>query len=207
VEKMDIGPSSIRPGVFPYTTLKYPSTQSAYMRDQTIQGIINVIPLLIILVSIILPLSAHGWDIGRAAIPANPFPELGPGPLPGTGGSGIVVPEGPVISVRDSGVTADGSRVFLEVQLGNPLPVPVVVKEFSASAPLRGTTVTLALVAPVSIPPGGSGIVRLEGTRPQALAPGGWPPSLSLLRNLKMTLSSGGMDMTLDESTIRGMIS
>jgi hypothetical protein len=177
------------------------------MRDKTIQGIINVIPLLIIIVAIILPLSAHGWDIERAAIPASPFPELGPGLMPGTGGSGFVAPEGPVISVRDSGISADGSRAFIELQLQNPMPVPIVVKEFSASAPLRGTSVHLALVAPVTIPPGGSGTVRLEGTRPQGLAPGGWPPALSLLRNLKMTLSSGGMDMTLDESTIRGMIS
>ncbi|MDD1666866.1 MAG: hypothetical protein LUO96_00215 [Methanomicrobiales archaeon] len=177
------------------------------MRDKTVQGIVNVIPLLIIIVAIILPLSAHGWDIERAAIPASPFPELGPGLLPETGGSGFVAPEGPVISVRGSGVTDDGSRVYLEVQLKNPMPVQVVVKEFSASAPLRGTSVNLALVAPVSIPSGGSGTIRLEATRPQALAAGGWPPSLSELRNLKMTLSSGGMDMTLDESTIRGMLS
>jgi hypothetical protein len=185
----------------------YPSTQSAYMRDKTVQGIINVIPLLIIIVAIILPLSAHGWDIGRAALPVSPFPELGPGLLPGTGGSGFVAPEGPVISVRDSGVTADGSRVFLVVQLKNPMPVPIVVKEFSASAPLGGTTVNIATVQPVTIPSGGSGTVRLEGTRPPALAAGGWPPALSELRNLKLTLSSGGMDMTLDESTIRGMLS
>ncbi|MDD1664252.1 MAG: hypothetical protein LUQ32_02750 [Methanomicrobiales archaeon] len=177
------------------------------MRDKTIQGIINVIPLLIILVAIILPLSAHGWDIERAAIPANPFPELGPGLLPGTAGSGFVAPGGPMISVRSSGVSPDGSRVFLEVQLRNPMPVQIEVKEFSASAPMGGATANLVMVQPVSIPSGGSGVVRLEGPAPGGLTSRATPPRASDLDNLKMTISAGGMEMTLDEDAIRGMLS
>jgi hypothetical protein len=174
------------------------------MRDQTFQGIISVIPVLIILVSILLPFSAHGWDIGATVIPANPFLGAGSG-LPGVlgKGGGMKAPEGPMISVRNSGVSQDGARVFLEVELKNPLPMPIEVKEFSASAPLGGSTVDLVMVRPVSIPSGGSGLCRLEGPGTRGLP----LPQVSDLSNLKMTISSGGIEMTLDEDAIRGMLS
>jgi hypothetical protein len=77
------------------------------------------------------------------------------------------------------------------------------VKEFSASAPLGGSTVDLVMVRPVSIPSGGSGLCRLEGPGTRGLP----LPQVSDLSNLKMTISSGGIEMTLDEDAIRGMLS
>ena len=177
------------------------------MREQTFQGIISAIPVLVILVSILLPLSAHGWDIGATILPANPFVRPGPGLLQGTDGGGTAAEKGPMISVRGSGLTQDGSRFFLEVQLRNPLPVQVEVKEFSAGAPVGSSLVNLAMVQPVSIPSRGSGVIRLEGAVPKGFPSPGSSPSVSDLRNLKMTISSGGIEMALDEDTIRGMLS
>jgi hypothetical protein len=178
------------------------------MREKTFQGIINVIPVLIIIVSILLPFSANGWDIGRTIIPANPFVRPGSSLLAGMGDVGTGGQKGPMISVQGSGVTEDGSRFFLEVRLRNPLPMQVGVKEFTASVPAGGTLVNLAMVQPVSIPSGGSGVCRLEGPVARGFSTRGSPlPSASDLTNLRMTISSGGIEMALDEDAIRGMLS
>ena len=178
------------------------------MRDQTFQGIISVIPVLIIIVSVILPFSANSWDVGRTVLPSNPFVRTGSNLLAGMGDGGTLAGNGPMIAVRGSGLTEDGSRFFLEVQLKNPLPMQVEVKEFTASAPAGGTLVNLAMVRPVSIPSGGSGVCRLEGPVAKGFSTQGSPfPSASDLSNLKMTISSGGIEMALDEDAIRGMLS
>jgi len=177
------------------------------MREKTFQGIISVIPVLIILVSIILPFNAHGWDIGATVVPANPFIQPGSNLFAGTGGTGTGAQRGPMISVQASGVTEDGSRYFLEVQLKNPLPMQVEVKEFTASAPAGGTLVNLAMVRPVTIPSGGYAVARLEGPVARGFRTGGSTPSASDLSNLKMTIVSGGIEMELDEGAIRGMLS
>ena len=178
------------------------------MRESALQGIITAIPVLIILVSIILPFSAHGWDIMGTVLPANPFLSAGPGLLPGIGGGGKAAQQGPMVSIQGSGLSEDGSRVFLDVQLRNPMPMRVEVKEFSASIPAGSAVVNLAMVQPVSIPSGGSVVCRLEGPRPQGLPSRGSPlPSTPELSNLKMTISSGGIEMTLDQDAIRGMLS
>jgi hypothetical protein len=179
------------------------------MRDQTFQGIIGAIPILIILVFILLPFSANGWDVGRTVLPANPFIRPGTDLLSGLRSGGeTMAGKGPMLSVRDSGVSGDGSRYFLEVQLRNPLPMKIDVKEFTASAPVGGSLVDLAMAGPVSVPSGGSAVCRLEGSVPKGLSVRGTPlPSASDLSNLRMTISSGGVEMTLDEDTIRGMLS
>jgi hypothetical protein len=177
------------------------------MREKAFQGIINAIPVLILLVSILLPFSAHGWDIGSTIVPANPFLRPGSDLLAGMGDVGTGARTGPMISVQGSGLTEDGSRYFLEVRLKNPLPMQVEVKEFTASAPAGGTLVNLALVRPVTIPSGGSGVCRLEGPVAKGFSARGSPPSASDLTNLRMTISSGGIEMALDEDAIRGMLS
>jgi hypothetical protein len=189
--------------------LKHLSAKSAYMRDQTFQGIIGAIPVLIILVFILLPFSSNGWDVGKTVLPANPFGRPGTDLLSGLRGGGqALAGEGPMLSVRDSGVSGDGSRYFLEVQLRNPLPMKVDVKEFTAGAPVGSARVALSMAGTVSIPSGGSAVCRLEGAVPPGLSVKGAPiPSASDLEDLRMTISSGGVEMTLDEDTIRGMLS
>ena len=186
------------------------SAKSAYMRDQIFQGIISAIPIIIILVFVLLPFSANGWDVGRTVLPANPFAQAGSSDIfRNLGGDQLAggSPEGgsPVVSVRDSGISGTG-QYFLELQLRNPLPMQVDVKEFTATAPLGSTTVNLAMAAPVSIPAGSTGLCRLEGTLRKGASQNAARPSVSDLRNLRMTISSGGADVTLDENTIRGML-
>jgi hypothetical protein len=178
------------------------------MRESTLQRIITVIPVLIILVSVILPFSAHGWDVMGTVLPVNPFLSAGSNLLPGIGGGGEAARQGSMISIQRSGLSEDGSRVFLDVMLRNPMPMQVDVKDFSASIPAGSAVVNLALVQPVSIPSGGSVICRLEGPRPQGLPSRISPlPSNPELSNLKMTISSGGIEIALDQDAIRGMLS
>lgn len=178
------------------------------MKESAFEGIVTAIPILILLVAIILPFSAHGWDVMGTVLPANPFLGMGSGLMPGIGGGGKVTQQGPMVSIVGSGLTADGSRFFLDVQLKNPMPMEVEVKEFSGSIPAGGTMVDLSLARPVTIPSGGTVLTRLEGPRPQGVSTqGASSPSPSDLANLRMTLSAGGIDMNLDENAIRGMIS
>ena len=178
------------------------------MREQTFQGIIRVIPVLILLVFILLPFSANGWDIWATIVPANPFPGAGTGFLPGTGGGMQVPPQGPMYSIQGSGLSADGSRVYVDLLMRNPMPMQLDVKEFSATMPAGGTAVTLAMAQPVSIPSGASAPVRLEGPAPQGLrSRGSSLPSRPTLGDLKMTVSLGGIEMTLGENAIGGMVS
>jgi hypothetical protein len=178
------------------------------MKDRTLQGIITVIPVFILLVSFLLPFGANGWDIGATILPADSFMKIGAGLLTGIGGGVMVPPQGSVVPIFGSGISEDGSRVFLNVMLKNPLPMPLDVKEFSGSIPAGGTVISLTLMQPVSIPSGGSTLIRLEGTVPQGLRYGGLPlPSRPTLGDLKMRVSCGGIPMTLDENAIRGMVS
>jgi hypothetical protein len=178
------------------------------MEDRNARVIIRAIPVLILLVFILLPFSANGWDIWATIVPANPFPGAGTGFLPGTGGGIEVPPQGPMYSIQGSGLSADGSRIFLDVMMRNPMPMQLDVREFSGSIPVGGTAVTLALVQPVSIPSGGSALVRLEGPAPQGLrSRGSSLPSRPTLGDLKMTVSLGGIEMTLDENAIGAMVS
>ena len=178
------------------------------MEDRTLQGIITVIPVLILLVSFLLPLSANGWHINAAILPADSFMKIGAGLLTGIGGGVMVPPQGSPVSILGSGISEDGFRVYLNVMLKNPLPLPLEVKEFTGCMPAGGTVINLALMQPVSIPSGGSTLIQLEGTVPQGLRYGGVSlPSRPTLGDLKMRVSCGGIPMTLDENAIRGMVS
>ena len=178
------------------------------MKDRTLQGIIRVIPVLILVFFFLSPFIANGWDMGAAVLPVNPFLGIGTGLLSGIGGMVEMPRQGPMFSVQDSGLSVDGSRVYVDVMVGNPLPLPIDIREFSGSIPTDGTVLNLAMVQPVSIPSGSSALVRLEGPRPQGLRPGGLIlPSNPKFGDLKMTLSVLGMEMPLDENTIRGVVS
>jgi hypothetical protein len=178
------------------------------MRDQTVHGIVSVIPVLIIIVSILLPFSANGWDIGATVLPANPFSMAGGGLVPGIGAGGNIGDQAPMFTVEGSGLSEGGTRFYLDVGLRNPLPTELEVKEFSATLPVGTSFTALALREPITIPSGGSAVARLEGPRPQGLiSPGSAVPSVSSLGELKMTISAGGMDMTLDQDAIREMLS
>jgi hypothetical protein len=178
------------------------------MKESAFEGVVTAIPILILIISVLIPLSAHGWNIMGTLLPANPFLGVGSGLLPGAAGGGGASQEAPMVSIQGSGLSTDGSRMFLDVMLRNPMPVEVDVEEFSAGIPAGGTTVTLALVKPVSIPSGGTALARLEAPRPQGLPSQGSPRlSTSDLSDLKMKISAGGIEMTLDENTIRGMLS
>jgi hypothetical protein len=178
------------------------------MRDRTVQVIIRVIPVLILVVFLLFPFISNGWDIGAAVLPVNPFLGIGTGLLSGIGGLVEMPRQGSPFSIQGSGFSEDGSRVFVDVMVGNPLPLQIDLLEFSGSIPAGSTVLNLAMLQPVSIPSGSSALVRLEGPRPQGLRPGGLTlPRNPTLGDLKMTLSVLGMEMTLDENAIRGMVS
>ena len=178
------------------------------MKESAFEGIVTAIPILILIISVLIPLSANGWNIMGTLLPANPLQGVGSGLLPGTGGAGGASGQAPMVSIQGSGLSPDGSRMYLDVMLRNPLPMEVDVKTFSASLPVGGTVLSLSLAQPVSIPSGGSAPARLEGPRPMGLTPrSSLSPSSSDLTDLKMTVSASGIEMTLDEDHIRGMLS
>ena len=172
------------------------------MGEKIVRAFLGAIPTILLIMCIVAAFATHSWDVQATLLAESPQKTIER--LLSFESSA----ESGLLEDIEFEVSEDRTELTFEAVIHSPLKVPVTIKEMSAELSLYGSTVIINLPSEVDIPAGGSTRLKLEGSLAEVKMPTQLPEEMPTpdIRNMKMKLDIGGIELEMGESGMGGVI-